>query len=215
MSWSASERYGVRQAPDGFALVQELINTRAIRTYAPDLLIRRESAEEWLTGAAEEWSALQGTHPVDCSLSTADLAPLRDLRAIFTRLLSSPESEATAPPSAPGHRVTVQLVPDTDGQVRLVPVGAGRGWLESALWSEALLAQRAGIWPRLKVCRNPECGSSFYDTSRNNSGVWHDVRTCGNAANLRASRLRKRMLSGADGAGADGRPPMPAQAPKP
>ncbi|MFD7480728.1 CGNR zinc finger domain-containing protein [Streptomyces sp. NPDC059837] len=28
--------------------------------------------------------------------------------------------------------------------------------------------------------------------SLNNSGVWHDVRTCGNVANLRAFRQRRR-----------------------
>jgi predicted RNA-binding Zn ribbon-like protein len=44
----------------------------------------------------------------------------------------------------------------------------------------------------LKVCRNPRCRVAFYDRSRNNSGVWHDVRTCGNAANLRAHRERQR-----------------------
>lgn len=29
--------------------------------------------------------------------------------------------------------------------------------------------------------------------SRNNSSVWHDVRVRGNAANLRASRLRRKQ----------------------
>ncbi|MGV9881539.1 CGNR zinc finger domain-containing protein [Streptomyces sp. NPDC003006] len=45
---------------------------------------------------------------------------------------------------------------------------------------------------RLKTCRNPLCRVAFYDRSRNNSGVWHDVKTCGNAANLRAYRARRR-----------------------
>jgi predicted RNA-binding Zn ribbon-like protein len=33
---------------------------------------------------------------------------------------------------------------------------------------------------------------AFFDRSRNNSGVWHDVAACGNAINLRASRARRR-----------------------
>jgi len=33
---------------------------------------------------------------------------------------------------------------------------------------------------------------AFFDRSRNNSGVWHDVKFCGNAANLRAFRARQR-----------------------
>jgi predicted RNA-binding Zn ribbon-like protein len=40
---------------------------------------------------------------------------------------------------------------------------------------------------RVKLCR-----SAFHDGSRNGSGVWHNVRTCGNTADLRASRARRR-----------------------
>ncbi|MFE2636729.1 CGNR zinc finger domain-containing protein [Streptomyces scopuliridis] len=204
MSWVASERYRVRQAPAGLALVQELINTRAIKEYAPDLLADREAAEQWLTGAAGEWARIRGLDSPDCALSPSDPRALRDLRESFERLLATtaPPSDTdpgagVAPRAASGRGVTVRLAPDEAGQVQLLPVGRGRGWLESALWSETLLAQRAGTWPRLKICRNGECGSAFYDTSRNNSGVWHDVRICGNAANLRASRQRKRIRAAA------------------
>ncbi|MFD7898199.1 CGNR zinc finger domain-containing protein [Streptomyces sp. NPDC059743] len=200
MSWTASNRYRLRQAPEGLALVQDLINTRAIQQYAPDLLAGRESAEEWLTGAAEEWARVRGLNAPDCSLSAPDPQALRDLRSAFEALIAAAGSDT--PEDAPGsdrtdhdidHDVTVRLAPDSQGQVRMVPVGRGPQWLESALWSETLLAQRAGVWSRLKLCRNIGCRSAFYDTSRNNSGVWHDVRVCGNAANLRASRERRRM----------------------
>jgi predicted RNA-binding Zn ribbon-like protein len=87
-------------------------------------------------------------------------------------------------------------VPDADGWVRIVPTGRGTRWLASALWAEALLAQQGGIWPRLKLCHNADCRAAFFDTSRNNSGVWHDVSTCGNTANLRAFRERKRLMGG-------------------
>ena len=61
------------------------------------------------------------------------------------------------------------------------------------------VAQQAGLWPRLKLCHNADCRCAFFDTSRNNSGVWHDVSTCGNTANLRAFRERKRLLGGSNG----------------
>ncbi|MFE4534717.1 CGNR zinc finger domain-containing protein [Streptomyces scopuliridis] len=204
MSWVASERYRVRQAPAGLALVQELINTRAIREYAPDLLAERETAEQWLTGAAGEWARIHGLDAPDCALSPSDPRALRGLRESFERLLTttapaSGKDPGAAPRPVSGRGVAVRLAPDEAGQVRLLPVGRGRGWLESALWSETLLAQRAGTWPRLKICRNSACASAFYDTSRNNSGVWHDVRICGNAANLRASRERKRIRAAAEG----------------
>jgi predicted RNA-binding Zn ribbon-like protein len=48
------------------------------------------------------------------------------------------------------------------------------------------------MWRRMKLCGNGRCAVAFFDRSRNNSGVWHDVAACGNAINLRASRARRR-----------------------
>ncbi|WP_187976558.1 CGNR zinc finger domain-containing protein [Mycetocola sp. JXN-3] len=97
---------------------------------------------------------------------------------------------APAPAGNPPATITLGLRPD--GTV--APTPAGTGW--DAALAEVLLwvyrSQLEGTWPRLKVCRNPECGVAFYDRSRNSSGVWHDALVCGNVANLRASRARKR-----------------------
>lgn len=82
------------------------------------------------------------------------------------------------------------------GGVRLQLAGTGVRWLASAVWGEVLLSQRDGRWERLKVCRNSVCPCAFYDRSRNNSRVWHDVTTCGNVANLRASCARRRAATG-------------------
>lgn len=68
------------------------------------------------------------------------------------------------------------------------------GWraVLSLILIEILHAQRADTWRRLKVCRSERCRVTFFDRSRNNSGVWHDVRRCGHPANLRAYRARQR-----------------------
>ena len=105
---------------------------------------------------------------------------------------------AVAVPGAVTHRAQVYLVTDEQDRVAMVPVGACAGWLASVIWSEILLAQRTGTWSRLKLCREPGCVSAFYDASRNGSGVWHNVRSCGNVANLRASRARKKKHTAAD-----------------
>jgi predicted RNA-binding Zn ribbon-like protein len=54
------------------------------------------------------------------------------------------------------------------------------------------LSQQEGTWRRIKQCHKHGCDTTFYDRSKNNSGVWHNVKTCGNAENLRASRARRR-----------------------
>ncbi|MDT3725889.1 CGNR zinc finger domain-containing protein [Streptomyces sp. DSM 41972] len=61
------------------------------------------------------------------------------------------------------------------------------------MWAQVLLAQADGTWQRLELYREPACRSAFHDRSRNNSGVWHDVRRCGNAADLRTSRARRKQ----------------------
>jgi hypothetical protein len=193
MSWKASARHGVREAPAGLALVQELLNTRASMAYHLDLLVQPDDAQLWLTEALATWSRVSGLPAPVLLLSSTDLRSLRRLRTTFENVILAGgrgQPGGTLPPAD----VPVSLVPDVDGWVRIVPTGRGTRWLASALWSEALLAQQGGVWPRLKLCNNPDCRAAFFDTSRNNSGVWHDVTTCGNTANLRAFRERKRLL---------------------
>jgi CGNR zinc finger protein len=206
MSWKASARHGVREAPAGLALVQELLNTRATMAYGADLLISADDAQPWLIEALTTWSRVSGLPAPTLLLSSGDLRSLRRLRTTFENVVlagGNQEPDGALPPAD----VPVSLVPDADGWVRMVPTGRGIRWLASALWAEALLAQQAGLWPRLKLCHNPDCRAAFFDTSRNNSGVWHDVSTCGNTANLRAFRERKRLLGGS---GSGSQPPRPA-----
>src|SRR6187549_3118101 len=56
MSWKASARHGVREAPAGLALLQDLLNTRGSMSYAPDLLGSPDDAQRWLTEALATWS---------------------------------------------------------------------------------------------------------------------------------------------------------------
>ena len=200
----ASARHGVREAPAGLALVQELLNTRATMHYGADLLVNADDAQRWLTEALGTWSRVSGLPAPTLLITSTDLRSLRRLRTTFENVILSAgkqELDGALPPAD----VPVSLVPDADGWVRMVPTGRGTRWLASALWAEALLAQQAGLWPRLKLCHNGDCRAAFFDTSRNNSGVWHDVSTCGNTANLRAFRERKRLLGGTGG-----QPPRPS-----
>lgn len=199
MSWTASARFRVREAPDGLALVQDLLNTRPMMRYAVDLLGTVEDAHQWLTEAVATWSMVQGLPAPDLTPSVTDLRALRRLRSTFEEAILAAGADSFGPGAPPPADVPVSLAPDPDGTVRMVPTGRGARWVASAVWSEALLAQQAGTWPRLKLCHNAQCRLSFYDTSRNNSGVWHDVSTCGNSANLRAFRQRRRISTATDG----------------
>jgi predicted RNA-binding Zn ribbon-like protein len=184
-SWPASQRYALAPAPGGLGLVQDFLNTVGIGEYGPDLLSDRALAGDWAAGAVRTWSALRGLDVQPPALSDADVSKLRALRETIAKLVAG-----EAPTGAGA--VSASLALSETGDVRLEPAGSGWRWLASALWGEILLGQRDGTWRRIKRCHNPDCASTFYDRSKNNSGVWHDVKTCGNAANLRASRARRR-----------------------
>jgi predicted RNA-binding Zn ribbon-like protein len=52
-------------------------------------------------------------------------------------------------------------------------------------------AMRDGTWARMKACRSDECLWAFYDHSRNRSGAWCQMETCGATAKMRAYRQRQ------------------------
>lgn len=169
-------------------MVQDFLNTRGIEGYGPDLLADAARAGDWAASAVRTWSTRRGADlQPPPAFDDADLAKLRAVRTTISDLVAgeSPNGRGAGPVSA-------SFALSDAGEVRLDPSGNGWRWLASALWGEILLGQHAGTWRRIKQCHNHDCGSTFYDRSKNNSGVWHDVKTCGNAANLRASRARRR-----------------------
>ncbi|OBK53331.1 peptide chain release factor 2 [Mycobacterium sp. 1081908.1] len=168
-------------------MVQDFLNTAGIEGYGPDLLADASVAGEWAAAAVRTWSTARGLDVRPPPLGDADVAKLRALRDTIAGLVAG-ESQPGRGTGAAAASLTLSEA----GEVRLEPAGTGWRWLASALWGEVLLSQRDGTWRRIKRCHNPRCASTFYDRSKNNSGVWHDVKTCGNAANLRASRARRR-----------------------
>ena len=60
----------------------------------------------------------------------------------------------------------------------------------------AIVARSAadGTWDRLKACAGPDCRWAFYDKSKNRSGRWCSMATCGNLHKTRAFRERREGL---------------------
>ncbi|MCF3122615.1 CGNR zinc finger domain-containing protein [Streptomyces arenae] len=195
MNWPATERHCLTPAPGGLALVQDLLNTAPAghsgAAGLPDLLAdgALDAAQEWADGAVRAWARETGRGDVRLALTDDDLPKLRCLRDQLRRALAAGDGggDAVRFTSAP---VVVAL--GGNGCLTVEPEGAGARWLASAVLAEGLLAQTSGVWRRLKICRNEPCAAAFFDRSRNNSGVWHSVRGCGNAAHQRACRERRR-----------------------
>ena len=202
MTWTATSRYGLDLAPCGLALVQDFINTAsADRPRKPDLLADPALANEWMAAALAMWASQWSAPVLDeldiGTLAERDLTVLRRARAGLLASLRSRDfgDGGDAVAGLADLEVAVEAGFGPDGMVHFKPKGRGWKLLLGPVALEMRRAQDAGVWARLKTCKNDLCRGAFYDRSRNNSGVWHDVRTCGNVANLRASRERRRKTA--------------------
>lgn len=202
MSWSALARYGVDPAPGGLALVQDLMNTMAAgKPRHDDLLGDLSAARHWLDEALSDWSAATAGAPFGISLEPDDLDGLREFRDDIRHLAAAGEDGDAPVPGRHDTRlpaVSVSMQWDGSGRVRPLPRGSGWRRLASLVAIEVFKAQQDRSWDRIKTCRNTRCAVTFFDRSRNNSGVWHNVKVCGNAANLRAYRARQRAAGQAN-----------------
>jgi predicted RNA-binding Zn ribbon-like protein len=186
---SSSGRLGLPLAPAGLCLVQDLLNTAglAVAPSPVDLLDDAVTAQTWLTHSLQTWGEQTGQATPEITVTDSDLPSLRALRRNVRSRLTGTDDEAEQPLTAAvasrGARLTYQ------------PRGRGAAAVASLVHLEALLASHSGTLARLKLCANPACGAAFYDQSRNSSRVWHDMKICGNAINLRTSRARRRGVA--------------------
>ena len=81
---------------------------------------------------------------------------------------------------------------DTDNTTLLTPLGEGAelaiGWILAITFD----AMNTGTWQRLRLCAATDCRFAFYDASRNRTGTWCSMSTCGNRAKVRAYQQRQR-----------------------
>jgi len=65
------------------------------------------------------------------------------------------------------------------------------GMISTAIVEATLM----GTWARLKVCRSSTCRWAYYDHSKNGSGTWCSMRSCGSREKARAYRARRRSAA--------------------
>ena len=74
----------------------------------------------------------------------------------------------------------------------LAPSSSGVNAGIARLLAEVTLAAADGAWDRLKACAKDDCRWAFYDHTRNRSGRWCSMASCGNQHKARAFRERAR-----------------------
>jgi predicted RNA-binding Zn ribbon-like protein len=176
------------RAPGRLAVVQEFINTLDL---LPDM-------EEELTDPAALLARLREWELVDAAANAtrADLARAVELREALRALCvvnaggpleegALERIEQAVSRAGLGVRFATQ-------EAHLEPRRSGVDGALGKLLAIVAEAMADGTWNRLKACRMDDCRWAFYDGSRNHSGAWCSMASCGNRAKVRAYRTRQR-----------------------
>ena len=179
-------------APGALEIVRSFVNTRDIDHDVEDLPGPRELVS-WLG----ERGLLGPDQPDDVHATAADVRRAIELREALRAQLRAHHGEPEDPNSvlvldATAVRARLTLRFTAPEKTALEPQAGG---VDGALGRLLALVKAAiddGSWARLKVCAADSCQWAFFDESRNRSGVWCDMRVCGNRAKVREFRQRTR-----------------------
>ena len=180
---------------------------------APGLLVpAQDLVNTWfgeLTGTGHEGLATATDlaqwcrgHGVDVDeVSAADLEVALVVREGMRAALA-PHNDSVLPGDAAARQRLEEVAESLELRVSLsngpslIPQRGGvAGALTTVLAGPVLAGEPT--WARLKVCRDPRCRTAFYDYSRNGSGVWCSMTTCGAANKQRAFVERRRARNAA------------------
>ena len=176
------------QEPGGLERVRGFINSVDLMPVLKD---------EWTDPAAlAAWLREHGWVEEEVAATRADLARAVEVRESLRALTVANSGGELDPEALP----RIQVAADRAGlAVRFdraeAPLEPRRDGIDAALGRVlAVVAESLndGTWTRVKACRADDCLWAFYDTSRNRSGAWCSMASCGNRAKARAFRARQR-----------------------
>jgi predicted RNA-binding Zn ribbon-like protein len=174
------------QAPGELELVRAFVNTREIELGTDDLDSPR-ALRDWLAdrGLLAPAAPAPGGRDLDHALALREAlrAAMRANHDDGVDERASAELERAARRA----QLSVRFAPGA----RVEPLADGVDGALGALLARVAEAMADGTWRRLKACTADDCQWAFYDSSRNRSGVWCTMRTCGNRAKVRSYRARQ------------------------
>jgi predicted RNA-binding Zn ribbon-like protein len=177
-----------KTAPEPLYLVQRFVNSVDLETGEDEL----ETPE-----ALRDWFAGRGLMERGDAVTAADLRRALDvregLRAVLLQNNGLPldEERVERLDRAVGRAsVRVRFTPGQNPE--LIATCAGVDGAIARLMAIVAAAVEHGRWERLKACPREECEWAFYDRSKNSSGRWCSMESCGNIEKARAFRARRR-----------------------
>jgi predicted RNA-binding Zn ribbon-like protein len=175
-------------APGGLRLVQGFLNSADIEG-GTDEFASPSSLAAWLEARGLLTPGTRVSEP-DRHLAVTVREALRNVIEARDTGREARASAAILDRAARRAPLFVQL--SENGDPSLEPSATGIDGMIARILGEASRASADGTWRRLKICRNDVCRWSFYDASRNRSGIWCTMAICGNRMKGRAFRERRR-----------------------
>jgi len=169
-------------APGELELVRTFINT--LDLHSTDALATPEQLRAWL--------ADRGLVAADAPVDANALARAVDVREALRALIASrgdpiAAADATARLDRAAARAPL-CVRFAAADTCLAPTETGIDGALSRLLGIVHDATRTGTWQRMKTCGDVGCVWAFFDRSKNRSGVWCDMASCGNRNKARRRR---------------------------
>jgi predicted RNA-binding Zn ribbon-like protein len=156
-----------------------------------------------------EFLVARGLLPADARYTAADHAAALALHEALHELLRFEDGDPRAADAARrieevARRVSFRL--RLDREPTLEPTADGIDGALGRLLALLFLAELDGGWAHMKECASETCSSVFYDRSKNRSGKWCSMQTCGNKHKVRAWRERHRAEPAGSASKRDGDP---------
>lgn len=175
-----------KPAPGSLALVQAFINT-----------VDHLNDIEQLPDAASlfAWLTRRDLIEPNTPVTARDLRRALELReALRALLIANAGGQLDSDALAIVNRATeaADLTPTFAGNATAT-LQSKTGGVDGALGKLLAIvfaAMADGSWSRLKACHYDPCRWAFYDASKNHSGTWCSMSTCGNKVKTRAYRAR-------------------------
>lgn len=169
----------------------------AVRRFVNTVHHEQGDDEEELTSPADlaTFLADQGHGRVD--VKAADLRRALEVREALRDVMGANNGEpldadAVEVLNRAAARSKVVAAFDDNASWRIEPASNGVDRVLGELLATVFRAMSDGDWQRMKACGNPDCRWAFYDGSKNRSGRWCEMASCGNRMKARAFRERAR-----------------------
>jgi hypothetical protein len=176
-------------APDDLELVRSFLSLHDHEHGNPDGMPPSLESLRW-------WLGSRDLLPPEETVKDQDLAwALRVRDALTTKVLENMgtdrDPEATEFLNRAAEQTGLRVCFGcSEGDPIHVEAAGVRGAVGRILGS-AFLAELDGRWERFRICHDPGCTAVFFDRSKNKSGKWCSMSSCGNRAKVRAFRARQ------------------------